>query len=484
MPRVSSTRRAARIVAALAAIASIVALYFWAVPVNSTTVALTLLLAVLGIASAWGLPEAIVAALAAVLCFNYFFLPPVGTLTIADPENWVALVAFVVTAVVASQLSARARARAVEATARQHEVERLYALSRSLMFTSGHQPIAQPLIDQIARIFELPSVAFFDHSANRVYRTGEPAEVLDEARLRDAAVQGTVIEDPAQAVVMLPVVLGGRVAGSLGFAGSAASESVHRAIANLTAVAIERTRSEDATRRAEASRESQELKSAILDGVAHDFKTPLTAIKAAVTSLLNTWSSGDLQPDLLEVIDEEADRLNVMVTDAIQAARIDAGELQVRREPWAIEDILDRTLKAVASRLEGRRVQAQVPAGLPLVAADAGLVGLVLRQILDNALKYSPPGSPIDISARSTGTLVSVSVADRGPGVPDSERTRVFERLYRGHAAEPVPGTGVGLAVARQIVEAHGGTIHVENRPDGGAIFLLTLPVVEARSSS
>lgn len=482
---VSPTARAARIGAALAIIAGIVAICFRFIPVNSTTVALALLLAVLGIASAWGLIEAVVAAVAGMVCFNYFFLPPVGTLTIADPQNWVALLAFLVTAVVASQLSARARARAQEATARQHEVERLYALSRGLMFASPREPIAQPLVEQIARIFELPSVAFFDHAGNRLYRAGERTELLGEQRLRDVAVQGTALEDAAGGLAVLPVVLGGHVVGSLGLVGSSSSESLHRAIANLTAVAIERTRGEEALRRADAARESQELKSTILDGVAHDFKTPLTVIKAAVTSLLATrHAADDAEPELLAAIDEEADRLNVMVTDAIEAARVDAGELQPRREASSFDEILRSNLKAADNRLRDRDVRVQVDDALPPVVVDAGLIGLALRQILDNALRYSPPGSPIDIRASQAGPFVAVSVGDRGPGVPESERHRVFDRLYRGRAGERVAGTGVGLAVARQIVEAHGGSIHVEDRPGGGALFSFTLPIAEAPPSS
>ncbi len=470
-------RRAARFAAALVIVGVIIATYFWWLPVNSTTVALTLLLAILGIASRWGLAEALVAAVAGILCLNVLFLPPIGTLTIADPQNWVALSAFVVTAIVASQLSAFAKRRAEEATARQHEVERLYALSRSLMFTDTAADLPEQLVGHVAQIFSLESVAFFDHATGAVSRVGPDMEPISDTRLRDSAIQGTVFEDAAGGTVIVPVALGGRMLGSLGFHGQGGSESVFRAIANLSAIALERARGQEAASRAEAARQSQELKSTILDSLAHDFKTPLTAIKAAVTSVVTPGRSEQARRELLQVIDEETDRLNVMVTDAVQAARIDAGGLQLGREPWPLAEILNRAVQASASRLEGRDVNVEVASELTDVSVDAGLIGLVLRQLLDNAVKYSPPGTPISLSATHDGDRAVVSIADRGPGVPARDSERVFERLYRGEGYEQVPGTGMGLAIARQVIHAHGGTMAVENRPGGGAIFSFSLPI-------
>jgi two-component system sensor histidine kinase KdpD len=468
---------AARLLAVLGIVAAVVFVYTRIFPVNSTTVALTLLLAVLGIASHWGLIEALVTAITSVVCVNYFFLAPVGTLTIADPQNWIALLAFLVTAVVASQLSASARREAREAAARSGEIERLYSLSRSLMVTGEADNISEQLVGHIRRTLPVAAVAFFDRAEDRVFRAGDESRGLPDARLRDAALQETVFQDFAAGETILPVTLGGRVIGSIGFAGQAESESAYRAVASLAAIAVERARGREAASRAEAARQSQELKSAILDSVAHDFKTPLTSIKAAATGLLEGKLEADTSRDLAQVIDEEADRLNVMVTDAIQTARIDAGDLHPRREPCSAVEILERAVAACAGRLEGRAITWDIEAALPAVNVDASLVALVLRQVLDNALKYSPPDSPLHVSARVSGRQVRLGVSDRGVGVASRERVRVFDRLYRGDAGNQAPGTGMGLAIARQIVEAHDGRIWAEDHDGGGSTFAFTLPI-------
>ena len=472
-----SLPRLARLAGALAVVAAITFFYARLVSVNATTVALTFLLGILAIATGWGLVEAIEASFAAVFCFNYFFLPPVGALTIADPQNWVALVAFLVTAVVASQLSARARREALEATRRQHEMERLYALSRNLML-GGQENVAGRISYQVAQAFDLPGVAFYDRAAGLVCRAG-PAEVpMSDDRLRDVAVQDTVFQDAD--VWALPVKLGGAPLGALAVTGGEMSDTALHAIANLAAIEFERARAEETAARAEAARQNEQLKATLLDAVAHDFKTPLTAIKAAVSGLL-AGAAADPQHELLTVVDEETDRLSSMITDAIQMARVEAGNLRLEKSLRAPAQIVSATLRRFRKEFESRTLEVDAGERLPHVEVDAGLATLALAQLLDNALRYSRPGSPIAVRVSAKEGSVVITVADRGPGVPEEERARVLEKYFRGRGAAGSAGTGMGLPIAREIVEAHGGRLWFEPRQGGGAEFSIALPAAAER---
>jgi two-component system sensor histidine kinase KdpD len=451
-------RRILRICLSLGFVGAITFVYFKVVSVNSTTVALTLLLAVLGIAARWGLLESLMASIAGMLCFNFFFLPPVGKWTIADPQNWAALFAFVVTAAVASQLSASATRRAAEATYRQHEMERLYELSRSLLSMDTRSPFSAQIAAHIAGVFGFQSVLFHDQANDQTYRL-DPVEA-------------------GETTVALPLQLGGTKFGTLTLPRALASETALRAIAHLAALALDRARTQEAASRAEAARQSEELKTTLLDAFAHECKTPLTSIKAAVTTVLNENSIQPVHRELLQIVDEETDRLTSAVTDAIQMARIEAGQIELRKGPRSIADLIRQSLAKLAASLDARAVDVRVSEDLPPVAADPELVHIVIRQLLDNAVKYSPPDSPISIEASLEKEAVVVSVADCGPGVPEPDQNRVFEKFYRGREArERIPGTGMGLAIAREIVRAHNGDIRVEARSGQGSRFVFTLPV-------
>ncbi len=467
-----------RTVCALALIAVVTFLYSSVFSVNTTTVALTYLLVVLAIATVWGLFEAVAASVLGVICFNYFFLPPVGTFTIADPQNWVALFVFLVTAVIASHLSTRAKERAEEAIQRQHELERLYALSRNLLLIDNPSELAKQIALQVAQAFEPEGVAFLDRSTDRVYRAGPKDIPTDEGKLRDVAVQGTVWHEAASAITVMPISLGGRTIGSLAIQGSSVSETAQHSIANLAAIALERARAQETASHAEAVRQSEELKSTLLDALAHEFKTPLTPIKAAVTSMLADGSCNPTHQELLRIVNEETDLLNSMLTEAIQMARIEAGKLQLRTSPHAVSALLGPTLEKLRGALEGRKVEVHIPEDLPLVMADPELVGIVLWQLLSNAIRYTSPGSAFAVRARAQDDAVTMSVADCGPGIPKQEQSHIFEKFYRSKDhRDLIPGTGMGLAIAREIVRAHGGKIWVESEPGKGAEFSFTLPL-------
>ncbi|MEK6299172.1 MAG: DUF4118 domain-containing protein [Acidobacteriota bacterium] len=355
--------------------------------VNTTTVALAFLLIILFIAAKFSSRPAVAAAVAGAFCFNFFFLPPVGTLAIADPENWIALIAFLITAVTAGELSARARRRAEEAEAGQREIERLYT------------------------------------------------------ELRDAFER--------------------------------ASE-------------------------AEALRRSEKLKTALLDAVTHDIRTPLTSIKASVTTLLDELrarADGTAKLDaggrreMLEVIDEEADRLNRFVEGLVELARIEAGELELRRRWGAVEEIIAAALERAKPLTRRHEVEVSIEKDLPVVRVDAKAVAEVVYTLVDNAAKYSPAGTRIAVNAGQSDGMTRLTVEDEGPGVATELRERVFDKFFRairdGDSGARPSGTGMGLAIARGIVEAHGGRIWIEDTHTGrGARVALELPTGDDEEGS
>jgi len=352
------------------------------VHINSTTVALVLLVVVLFTATRWGSVPALFTSLLALLCFNFFFLPPLGTFSIAATDNWVALSVFLIAAVTTGQLSARAKRRAEEAEAGRKEIERLYAELRDAFERASH---------------------------------------------------------------------------------------------------------------AEALQQSEKLKSALLDAVTHDLRTPLASIKASITTLLDEVRTGSdaerpvvLDPEsrmeMMEVIDEESDRLNRFISGLIELARIEAGEMHLHRHWGAIDEIVSATLERAKRLTRGHRVEVDVQSELPVVRVDDRAVSEVIYTLLDNAVKFSPAEGRIRISAtRVDNDQIRVAVEDEGPGVSLELRERVFDKFFRATNAGglKVPaGTGMGLAIAKGIVEAHGGEIWIaEGAKTQGARVVFTLPI-------
>jgi two-component system sensor histidine kinase KdpD len=451
------------------------------IPVNATTVGFAYLLNILGIATAWGLVEAVLSSLAAMLCFNFFFLPPVGQFTIADPQNWVALFAFLATALISSHVSDREKRQALDAKARQRETEQLYALSRFILLTEPSQSVGLQAAQHISEIFDCPAVVIYDAKSGEVFRGGAEDLPEIEGKLKQVVMQGTTLVNGASLVA--PIVLGGRPVGGLALKGPALSDGALQALLNLVAIALERVRTGEAASRAEAARQSEEFKSTLLDAIAHEFKTPLTSIKAASTSML---ADAAFRPahsrELATIIDEEADRLSLLVSEAVRMAQIEAGRIHPERDWLDVAELLQHVLDHFAPRTEGREIKLLVDPGLPRVYADRDLMALAIRQIVDNALKYSPPGSPIDILAGVVDNRVVIRVRDRGPGIPLRERERIFDKFYRRQTTQgQVPGFGLGLFIAREITRAHGGDVWVESDSGTGSDFCVGLPIQEGK---
>ena len=358
--------------------------------INHTTVALALLLVILFVATLWGSRPALLASVLGMICFNFFFLPPVGTFHIADPDNWIALAAFLITAITAGQLSARAKRRAEEAEAGRREIERLY--------------------NELQDAFERAS-------------------------------------------------------------------------------------------HAEALKQSEKLKTALLDAVTHDLRTPLTSIKASITTLLDdaheetdgeqpVTLDAESRQEMLEVINEESDRLNRFIGGLIELARIEAGEMHLRRRWGAVDEIVSAALARAKALTRGHEVEVEIESELPVVRVDERALSEVVYTLIDNAAKYSPPGTVIRINARCDSEgLIQIAVEDKGDGIPTELRERVFDKFFRatrdGDISTHQPsGTGMGLAIARGIVEAHDGKIWIESSANGkGTRVVFTLPIGEQERS-
>jgi two-component system sensor histidine kinase KdpD len=475
--------RLPRFAVALAIVAGITFFYFRLVHVNSATVALTLLLAILIVSTVWGIAVSIAMSVAAVLAFNFYFLPPTGTLTIGDPQNWVALFAFLVTALIGSHLSSRARRQAEEADQRRREVERLYEFSQKLLSVGNAIELLNAVPRQIVDSFEVGAAALFLTDKQKIYRSGLDIPQLDAESLKSVAAREEVKFDPARSLYFVPLRLGVRVVGSLGISGRALSRPSMEAISTLMAIAIERARAVEQLSKTEAAQEGERLKSALLDAITHDFRTPLTSIKAAVTSLLADEGLGaEPRRDLLTLVDEETNRLNTLVGEAAEMARLEGGEFELNLRPHPIEKIIAAALEQTKAVLGSRPVDVRIPEHLPAVRADLGRVQNALAQLLVNAHSYSSPGQPISITAEQNGDFVLTSVADRGPGIEDLELGLIFDKFYRGKDQRyRVQGTGMGLPIAKAIVEAHGGTIGVVSQLGHGSVFTFSLPIARAQ---
>ena len=464
---------------ALAVIASITFFYRHILAANQTTVALSFLLAILAVSAVWGMIVSVCMSVIAMLAFNYFFLPPVGTFTISDPQNWVALAAFLFTSIMGSQLSARIRKEADDANCRRHEIERLYKFSQKLLGEGNVIQLMNAIPNYIVDSFEAGAAELFLPQKDKFYRSGFGAALLDETQMKTAFVRDELTMEQEKGVYFVPVRLGVRAIGSLGISGARFSRQTLEAVGSLVAIAIERARAVEQLGVTEAERQGERLKSALLDSITHDFRTPLTSMKAAVTSLLsNTGTEPAQEKELLTIINEECDRLNHLVEEAAEMARLEAGEIELHFEPIAVGDLIREALANLKTSLAGRNVQVRIADALPPVRADAERAVDVLMKLIDNANLYSPKEQPVTVSAEAAGDFVNVSVADRGPGIDDFEQGMIFDKFYRGKDQRYlIRGSGMGLPIAKAIVGVHGGTISVTSQLGHGSVFSFTLPL-------
>ena len=443
------------------------------------TVALTLLLYILVIAARLGLRYAIAISVVATAFYDFYFLPPVGTFTISDPQNWLALFIFLATGVVGSRLSQQARDEAARAQRRRHEVELLLALSRDLLLTSNVSELVSSVPEMIRRVSGSPSVTLYLLDRDRLYRAGlDRLSGTELPHLRQLAVGLTKADTSVGDEVRVPLFEGVRSRGLLVLTNAHLSDETFQAIAGLVSIALDRAEALERVAKSEAHRESERLRTLILDSITHELRTPLTSIKGAASTLLtNAEVKEDSRRELLTIVDEEADRLNRLVGRAVEMAQIEANEIQMNFAPTSISSLVAKAQDDCGHAVSGHPVTISLPE-LPLVVADAEMIGKVLCNLLDNAAKYSTSGAPIFISAEQRDDHILTSVADRGIGIDTAEQSLIFDRLYRSrNLSTSTSGTGMGLAISKAIIESHQGEVTVTSQPDHGSVFTFSLPV-------
>lgn len=443
--------------------------------ISSAVVALLYLLPVGMSTFLWGLGPGILAAFVAFLAFNYFFIPPYYTLAVHQTQDLLALLVFLVVAVVISQLVGRTRRSLEVATAREHEALRLYELSQSLSGLRDERGIVQVIAEQTKETIQADCIEVFVEG-------GKGRESIN-FQIPSGEIRGG---DKPSLVVPLQAVRG--LVGEIRLWRSdpplaAAEERLLRTISSQGALALERAWLTQSETRAKVLEESDRLKSALLSSVSHELRTPLATIKAVVTSLHSgtiEWDS-EARQELLAVLEEETDQLDRLVGNLLNMSRIEAGALQPQRR-W---NHLAEVVAGVMDRLRQRRIagatahifEVDIPEDLPLVPVDYVLMEQVFANLISNSVKYSPANTTIKINAgRMDDRTLLVQVSNQGPGVPEEHLERIFDKFYRVTAADRVTGAGLGLSICKGIVEAHGGRIWAENLPDGFA-FNFTLPI-------
>ena len=465
-----------RSIMASGALAGIVFVYRRWLHVNPTTVALSLLLFILVLATEWGLRYAVVFSVVATVCYNFFFLPPVNTFTISDPQNWLALFVFLATAIIASRLSQRARNQADEARARERELEVLFQLSRELLQTDSIGTLLSTAPFAVVSVTAARLGIVYLLDGDRIYRAGlDEVSEVEIPHLRQVAATLTSVSCQGDEIE-IPLRSGVRPRGLLVLRGASLSVKTSEAIGGLISLAMDRAQALENVARGEAAKESERLRTLMIDSVTHELRTPLTSIKGAATTLLAGGVNAENSQELIAIIDEESDRLNRLVAEAVEMAQLDAQKVQMHFAPVNVQELVGLARHSCAVADEDHPVKVEIPATL-IVRADAEFLQKVVCNLLENAAKYSKANTPITISAVPAGEFVAVSVADRGIGIDPSEQALVFERFYRARAqSETTVGTGMGLAISRSIVEAHGGQINVTSQPGHGSVFTFSIP--------
>ena len=496
-------RQSSRLAAGVGSVALVTLVYTHAIPVtNPAIVALTFLLVVLVVAATSALWTAVATSLAAMVAFNFFFLPPVGTFSIADPQNWVVLFTFLAVSLVASNLSSRVRAREEEALEGRDEMARLFDLSRDVLLMTDSRDAISGLSGVIACRFGLEYVAVCLPQGDGwdVFEAGPHRFVLDRRKLSDAFSDAAhsladsaprrfaghrtyeVPGSPARSVRLVPLRIGARPIGMIAASGRPVEPGTLDALGGVVAIAIERGQLLQARNEAELSRRSEELKSALLASLGHDLRTPLPAIRVAASNLQASWLTPDERLEQNRIVLDEVDRLTRLFQNILDMARIEAGDVSADARWVHPSEIVAAARNLVPQALRNHPLEVRVAADV-LVKVDPRLTAAALSHLLENAAQYSPAGAPIEVATDVEGGEMTLSVGDRGPGILDTDIPRLFERFYRGgHGQKRAAGMGMGLSIAQGLIAAERGRISVENRPGGGARFTIGV-AAESRSA-
>jgi two-component system, OmpR family, sensor histidine kinase KdpD len=446
---------------------------------KALTAGLIELVLVMLIAFRWGFPEAAVTSVLAVACLDYFYMAPIFSLYERDPQDWISSGIFVTIALSAGHFADRIKQKEIQTESEQTRLEKLYLTSRDILMLDRRDEVGSQLTRLIANTFHVHAVALWDARELRMDKAGKGAIPDDEVR---ATYFHELSENDLVSCKFKRVLrLGTRPVGSICIAGPSSGSCLDPrsvdAIASLSAIALERAHSFAAESNAEAAKRSEQLRSTVLDGLAHAFKTPLATIQSASSGLLEINRLEYPERELVSLIDEQATRLAKLTNQVLRTAELDQGQLEVDHERIGLDRLFRFCRTEAADTLTDHPLRMIDETSDSYVWADNRLLEMALSQLLDNASKYASPGSPITLRVTSTDTEVVFNVQNAGSFIAPEERLRIFQRFYRSPGSQhKAPGTGIGLSVAKRIAEAHTGRVWVESDSEASTTFFFALP--------
>jgi len=443
--------------------------------VSLTTISFADLILVFCAALFFGFWQASIVSVLAVASLDYYFAQPLFHFTISDPQDWISLATFELAALLISRLSAKEHHSSQEATLHRTSMEQLYELSRSSLLLDLRQPPGLQLVILIQRIFKVEAVALFDANLVRQDISGEwnerQGDIARECYLSGASVDDVKTQTAARVLRGNAGAIGGlALRGQL-------NPIAMDALTLLAALAVDRHQSFEKEELAETARKSEQLRAAVMDALAHEFKTPLSTVHTATSGLIEFGGLSEYQEELVAVIDQQTARMIALCTKLLLTAKLESGRLPIASTEVNVQGLIDDLLAEISKEDEAKRIQCSIEDPKLAVRADRGLLGMILSQYIDNARKYSTPGSAIEIVVRRSYSEVLFSVHNDGPSIPLEDRERIFDRFYRSpNHVDTISGTGIGLSVAKKAAAAHKGHVWVISDEQQGTTFFLSIP--------
>ncbi len=441
-----------------------------------------------------GRGPSILAAVLGVLALDFFYVPPHFTFAVSDTQYILTFIGLMIVGLVISALTARVREQADIAQRRERQTTELYELSRDLAASVGLEEILRVIIAHVGQTFEREAVVWVVKGGELALGAASPGWQV--TRLEQNVAQWTIrhgepasptsLSVPGAAILCLPLKTAQSEVGVLGIRPPDPSalfpkeqRRLLESFASQGALAIERAQFAEQAKQAQVLQAGEKLQAALLNSISHDLRTPLVSITGTLSSLQEDGMQWDHQTrqSMIETAYADARRLNHLVGNLLDMTRIEAGAMRVRHELCDVQDVIGSAFDQLSDRLKGRNVTVEVPSNLPLVPMDFVLIVQVLVNLLDNAIKYSAPGEPIEVEASASGGELAIRVIDRGVGIPTADLQRIFDKFYRVRRPDGVIGTGLGLSICKGIVEAHHGQIKAANRLGGGTIMTVVLPL-------
>ena len=448
---------------------------------RATTAGMVFLVVVVVTATQAGLVISLYSAVLCAVFFDYFFLPPIHTFILAGPQEWVSMLTFAISSLVAGRVAERARKQKEQAEQRREDVERLYLLSQDMMLHEDAAGLIRDLPALVAKVFAVENVVLYVQDRDQFVSTETELAELFKANLREVtsgAHPAIAQQDGFEAHALT---VGMRAVGAMAWRPANLSREIATAVSAQVGIALTRAVAIEASARMEASREGDRLRAALIDSLTHELRTPLTSIRAAATTLTQDEGLDDaLRRELATVVDEESAHLDALIGEAVEMAELDANVLRVQTEPRHTRTLLEHAMEESHTALGRHQVTLMVQEPDRPAWFDAKLLSRVFRHLIENAALYSPPESRIVLRSRRVEGRLEFEVEDNGPGIDKVDLPHIFEKFYRGKkGAKLGKGTGMGLAIARAIMLAHGGGIAVESNPEHGSTFRFWVPLVE-----